>query len=276
MDTKISINTRIFEIDAEIPIDISVPMIFNGPQPNIYNVPAAVSKPYNDGNFIGDTRLGGSCNFEEYTLIPHCNGTHTECVGHITDQRISIYETLKSLLIPASVVTIQPVNSAESLDTYDPAFGSDDLIISSASITNAFSQVDPDFFKAVIIRTLPNDDSKRSRKYMDKPSPFFSTEAMRIIAGSPIKHLLVDIPSVDRAFDEGKLSIHHMFWGLEQGSHDADPDNYSNKTITEMVYMPDEIPDGKYFLNLQTAPFVSDACPSRPLLFKIKKNQTIK
>jgi kynurenine formamidase len=271
MITEITVNKRKFEIDTDSPLDISMPMIFNGPQPNTYNVPAAASKPYKDGNFIGDTRLGGSCNFEEYTLIPHCNGTHTECIGHITNQRISIYETLKSLFIPSSVVTIQPVSYSQSFDTYDPAFSTGDLIISSASVTKAFSHIDPDFFEAVIIRTLPNDDTKRSRKYMDEPPPFFSTEAMSIIAGSAVKHLLVDIPSVDRAFDEGKLSIHHMYWGLKQGSHEADPENYSHKTITEMVYVPDEIPDGKYFLNLQTAPFVSDACPSRPLLFKIKK-----
>jgi arylformamidase len=271
MIAEITVNNRKFEIDTDCPLDISIPLLFNGPQPNTYNVPIAASKPYKDGNFIGDTRLGGSCNFEEYTLVPHCNGTHTECVGHITNERISIYETLKCLFVPASVVTIQPVRAGYSPDTYDPAFGPVDLIISSDSITNAFSQIDPDFFEAVIIRTMLNDDSKKSRKYVSEPPPFFSIEAMRIIAGSAINHLIVDIPSVDRAFDEGKLTIHHMYWGLEQGSHDADPENYSHKTITEMVYLPDEIPDGKYFLNLQTAPFVSDACPSRPLLFKIKK-----
>jgi hypothetical protein len=37
-------------------------------------------------------------------------------------------------------------------------------------------------------------------------------------------------------------------------------------TITELVYVKDEIPDGRYDLNLQTAPFVNDATPSRPLL----------
>jgi hypothetical protein len=37
-----------------------------------------------------------------------------------------------------------------------------------------------------------------------------------------------------------------------------------------MIYVPDEISDGEYLLNLQIAPFVSDASPSRPVLFKIK------
>ena len=43
-----------------------------------------------DGQFIGDTRMGGPCNFETYSITPHCNGTHTECVGHITNERVSI------------------------------------------------------------------------------------------------------------------------------------------------------------------------------------------
>jgi hypothetical protein len=92
---------------------------------------------------------------------------------------------------------------------------------------------------------------------------------MKLISQLNVNHLLVDIPSVDRTFDEGKLSAHHIYWDVKQGSHDVDTQNHSLKTITEMIYVPDEVEDGVYLLNLQIAPFVSDASPSRPVLFRI-------
>src|SRR6478609_1311886 len=76
-------------------IDISIPLRFNGLQPNAYGVARASSSPCEAGELIGDTRQGGSCNFEQYTFIPHCNGTHTECVGHITNKRITVRDCLK-------------------------------------------------------------------------------------------------------------------------------------------------------------------------------------
>ncbi len=87
---------------------------------------------------------------------------------------------------------------------------------------------------------------------------------------SGISHLLVDIPSVDRTFDEGKLWAHHIFWKVKQGSHDVNKKSHSLNTVTEMVYIPNIIEDGIYLLNIQIAPFVSDAAPSRPVIFKIK------
>ena len=39
--------------------------------------------------------------------------------------------------------------------------------------------------------------------------------------------------------------------------------------MTELIYVPEEIPDGRYLLNLQIADFTSDAAPSRPVLFRL-------
>ena len=43
--------------------------------------------------------------------------------------------------------------------------------------------------------------------------------------------------------------------------------------ITEMVFIPDEVEDGDYLLNLQIAPFFADTSPSRPILYKINDIQ---
>jgi hypothetical protein len=132
------------------------------------------------------------------------------------------------------------------------------------------------FTDELIVRTLPNDESKKSRKYVKNPPPYFSIEAMKVIKDLNVKHLLVDIPSVDRAFDEGRLTAHHIFWDVKQGSHVVDKENHSLNTITEMIYVPDSVLDGNYLLNLQIAPFVSDASPSRPVIYKIIKNKNFK
>jgi kynurenine formamidase len=265
---ELHISSKVFQIDSDQPIDISIPLNFNGEQPNTYNVPKASAKAYENGVFIGDTRRGGSCNFEVYKLIPHCNGTHTECVGHISYQRISIESVLKDSFVPATLITVQPEKGVSTNDSYMPPKAKDDLLITKSSISAKLERHPSEFLDALIIRTLPNDPSKKARKYMSDPPPYFSLEAMEYIAKLRVKHLLVDVPSLDRAFDEGKLSNHHIFWNIPQGSHDVDEKNHSVKTITEMIFVPAEIADGRYILNIQVPAFVADAAPSRIIMYK--------
>ena len=80
--------------DLADPLPIAVPLDFDGPQPGFHGAPAAASRPLRGGNFIGDTREGGSCNCDQVTLVPHCNGTHTECVGHLTDDSLGFCKQL--------------------------------------------------------------------------------------------------------------------------------------------------------------------------------------
>jgi arylformamidase len=263
----ISINNggRTFEIDDR-PVDISIPLRFNGEQPNAYGVEKATSKACEAGDLVGDTRHGGSCNFEQYTLIPHCNGTHTECVGHITNERISVRDCLQDVFIPAALISVTPENAEDN-----------DLVISKdliekgwLAIGNQRSKIkDQKSNSALIIRTLPNDDSKLTCAYLDDVPPYFTTEAMEYIVGLGIKHLLVDMPSIDRIYDEGKLANHRIFWNVEPGSFALNENSRANNTITELIYVRNEVEDGNYLLNLQIAPFEADASPSRPVIFKV-------
>jgi kynurenine formamidase len=267
----IEINRKSYPFNQVNPVDISIPLQFNGEQPGFFGVPQASAKPYNTGGFIGDTRQGGSCNVEEYRLIPHCNGTHTECAGHIAKARISLHDILKQAFIPATLVSIKPQLANTTPDTYSPDFGEPDLIISAEHIEKILQTSAPAFLRALIIRTLPNDPAKKTKNYGRSPAPFFSLQAMAKIHESGIEHLLVDVPSVDRANDEGKMAAHHVYWEVPQGSHAVDPQNHSRKTITEMIFVPDEVADGNYLLNVQIPAFVADAAPSRPLLFALKE-----
>lgn len=258
------------------PIDISVPLRFNGPQPNAYGVERAASTPCEYGTLVGDTRRGGSVNFEQYTFIPHCNGTHTECVGHITHERISVRDCLNDVLASAMLVSVEPVRKGddfvidvEELQARLPktfAKRADDAADCDAKASASARAISG---RSLIVRTLPNDGSKLSRTYdAENIPPYFTSEAMKFIAHSGFTHLLVDLPSIDRLYDDGKLLNHRIFWNIEPGSFEVNNNSRVNSTITELIFVPNEIEDGEYLLNLQIAPFESDCATSRPILFK--------
>ena len=79
-----------------------------------------------------------------------------------------------------------------------------------------------------------------------------------------VEHLLIDLPSVDREEDGGKLLAHKAFWNYPKNTR-------LQATITELVYVPSRIEDGFYFLNLQPASFENDAAPCKPVLYKPEK-----
>ena len=274
MIISMNINNQIYKIDETIPLDISIPLEFNSAQPNIYGVGKATAEAYEDEHFVGDTRRGGSCNFENIKLNPHCNGTHTECVGHLTNERISVQDCLQDAFMLANLITVAPENAMQITDTYSVKLNENDYLITKRGLQNSLANQKSKIKnqKSLIIRTLPNDDSKKSRDYSQNPPPFFSIEAMEFIVELGIKHLLVDIPSLDRLHDEGKLFTHRIFWNVEPGSFELNAQSRINNTVTEMIYVSNEIKDGLYLLNLQIAPFVADASPSRPLIFEIVSN----
>ena len=88
-------------------------------------------------------------------------------------------------------------------------------------------------------------------------------EAVDLLVKKGVKHLLIDLPSIDREKDGGELRGHNAFWNTK-GKLRLDA------TITELIYVPNHIEDGTYFLNLQIAPFENDATPSKPILYKIE------
>ena len=74
--------------------------------------------------------------------------------------------------------------------------------------------------------------------------------------------MLIDQPSIDKEFDEGKLLAHRAFWNYP---NEID----SKKTITELIGIPDHVEDGRYLLNLTLANIENDAVPSRPIIYKL-------
>lgn len=270
MRISIQIGNMNYLVDQNEPLDISIPLNFNGAQPNAYGVERAKSEACQAGEIVGDTRRGGSCNFEQYKFIPHCNGTHTESIGHVTRERISINDCLREAFVKAALISVAPEKSSENKESYAIETSGNDFLITARAIENALKKIDAVGIEALIVRTLPNDREKLTKVYQAEIPPFFSTEAMRLIVEKKVRHLLVDTPSIDRLFDEGKLSNHRIFWNIEQGSFEANENAFISQTITELIFVADEIADGHYLLNLQIPPFQTDAAPSRPLIYKLK------
>ncbi len=274
MEVSIQIDNKSYKIDIDYPLDISIPLKFNGKQPNAYGVQKAISKPCETGELVGDTRQGGSCNFEQYTLIPHCNGSHTECIGHITNERISVRDCLQDVFIPAALISVKPENATQTSDTYSIKLNKSDQLITRNVLEKALDRSNLKFnisdTDALIVRTLPNDESKLSKEYGEELiPPFFSNEALELIVKLGIKHLLVDLPSIDRIFDDGKLSNHRKFWNVEMGKFELNENSRINSTISELIYVPNKIKDGNFVLNIQIAAFYTDVSPNRPVLFNI-------
>lgn len=258
------------EVDLSAAIEISIPLNFSGPQPNAYGAEPARSQACESGDLVGDTRRGGSCNFEQYTLIPHCNGTHTECVGHITHERISATDCLQDAFIPAVLISVEPESVNNAGERYASLTEPDDLVITARALSQ---ELEHSGWKpggdstALIVRTLPNSDDKLAWQYGNDIPPYFTNNAIELIVSHGFTHLLVDLPSIDRMYDEGRLSNHRIFWNVEPGSFEIQQSTRKHSTVTELIYVANDVRDGRYMLNLQIAPFASDASPSRPVLF---------
>jgi len=265
----VHIGPRVFRIDSAKWFDLSIPVDFGAEGLSAFGLPPAGVRTVENAWFVGDTRRGGSCNVREYRFIPHCHGTHTECVGHVVDQDLSVNEVLKVAWIPATLISVEAEKGADCPESYLSGKAEHDRLITRRALVERLKMLDDeDFHQALVIRTLPNSPSKRTRRYV--AAPYFSNDAMAEIVRRGIRHLLVDMPSVDRMEDEGRLSNHRLFWELPPDTRDSNRCKAPFRTITELVFAADDIRDGYYLLDLQIAPFRGDASPSRPLLFPME------
>lgn len=245
----ISHNNRKYSIDLSDPLDISMPLKGDTTNVNAWYLDPPRIVPHTEGEFIGKVSEGAATNFNNIWFNPHAHGTHTECMGHITEDFHSVNEAINRFFFLAEVVTIAPEKYQE------------DFVVSRKQLQYALGNKKRE---AVVIRTLPNTSHKLSRQYSNTNPPYLLEQAARFLADKEVSHVLIDLPSVDKEKDAGALLAHKAFWNYDQKIR-------KNATITELIFVPNSIPDGTYILNLQFAPFVNDASPSRPVLYKIIK-----
>lgn len=242
-------------IDLSRPLDISVEV---GPSegPLAWYVRRMSIEPVRTERFTGSVAEGGAVNFRDLAFNPHGNCTHTECVGHIDQEVTSVANVLDRYFFKCQLISVQPTApEAEGKWT-----STEDRIITRSALEIALEGIEK--VESLVIRTLPNDPQKIALDYSNTNPPYITPDAMSFLLEKGVDHLLVDIPSVDREEDGGKLVSHHVFW--------EHPHNTNRKrTITELVFVDDHIADGEYVLNLQTVPIINDAVPSRPVLYEM-------
>lgn len=247
MIATIQYNSKKLKIDLSQPLDISIPINGTDSNVNAWYIDAPTIKPeVFDGETIS-VKEGASVNFNTITFNPHAHGTHTETVGHITEKVYSVNKHLKQFFFLAEVITVAPEKQG------------DDYVISAKQLQFTLGNKKRD---AVVIRTIPNTRDKKSKQYSRTNWPYFTEDAIQLMVKKGVKHLLVDLPSIDREEDGGELKGHNAFWNTKGIFR-------KEATITEFIYVSNKIKDGAYMLNLQIAPFENDATPSKPILYKI-------
>lgn len=238
------------KVDLSDPIDISLELNNDKHGVNCFYAPLFEAEPVRSGTFVGSTKEGGVVNFMNVRINPHGNGTHTECVGHISKEQVSINKVLNEFHFVSKLISVYPKLTDNG-----------DKVVKLNQINELFVSEEA---SALIIRTLPNHIEKKERNYSGTNPPYIEKEALSYLIKCGVKHFLVDLPSVDREEDEGKLEAHKAFWEYPESLN-------QNRTITELVYIPDEVKDGYYLLNLQIASFGIDVSPSKPVLYRIEE-----
>ncbi|MBI1192774.1 MAG: cyclase family protein [Bacteroidetes bacterium] len=244
------------------------------PQPNAFWAQPFRAEPVRMGDFVGATALGGVVNFFDWWLNPHGNGTHTECVGHISKERIVLCDCLTHFAFYADVVTVAP----RELPAPAP-FSGRDAVVTAADLQaavqgltaklGAAAQSSPALASparaspplALVLRTAPEAE-RRNRHWTGTNAPYVEAAACAWLADQGYDHLLLDLPSVDREADQGLLAAHHAWWRYPHATR-------MQATITEMIVVPDALPDGRYWLHMQVAQVAMDAAPSNPVLYRL-------
>ncbi|WP_308993190.1 cyclase family protein [Mariniflexile litorale] len=247
MIATIQYNSKKHLIDLSKPLDISIPIKASKSNVNAWYLDEPRIESVKNDAWVGSVKEGASVNFNNIYFNPHAHGTHTECMGHITKEFHSVNKNLKQFFFTAELISV----AAEKYMK--------DTVISKKQIELLLKAKTPE---ALVIRTMPNTKDKKRRHYSNTNWTYITEEAMVFIRNKNIKHLLIDLPSVDREYDGGKLLAHKAFW-------DFDGKRRLDCTITEFIYVSNKIEDGSYMLNLQIAPFENDATPSKPVLYKI-------
>ena len=208
--------------------------------------------PVRMGDTVFSVQAGAPVNFRNVHFNPHGHGTHTESVGHIAPEVHAIGRMLARYFFTAQVVSVLPENRRAP-------DGKEDHVITLEQLRHAVDERPPE---ALVLRSLPPATDGGVRDWSGTNPSYLQSTACAWLRSIGVKHLLLDLPSVDREEDGGVLAAHHAFWDF--------PNTVDlERTITELVHVPAGVPDGHYLLELQVANFTNDAAPSRPLLYAL-------
>jgi len=231
------------------PVDLSLPVNpLTGLPRAWYQGPPSANPVRTDG-WVGSIPEGGDVNFRDITFNPHAHGTHTETREHIHDSAQPIDALVRSNQLPFLMPALL-------LDASPESHG-DDWVVPVARLDPHRAKINRWRPEALVLRCTNGDVL---RDWTQSNPPYLEDGFAEALVQLGIRHLLIDLPSVDREQDDGALRAHRAFFG---GAGDP----REGCTISELLCVPKGLVPGPGLLAMQIAPFVNDAAPSRPCWF---------
>ena len=178
------------------PVDLSVPVNPQSGLPRAWYQGPAKATPVQSDGWIGSVADGGSVNFRNVQFNPHAHGTHTETREHIHDTFEPVDALVRSgavpFLMPAILIEAQPQPQGE------------DWVVPLSSLQAVESQIQAHRPLAVVLRCT-NGDIQQDWSHTNPP--YLQRGFAELLVDHDIKHLLLDLPSVDREVTLGNLRL---------------------------------------------------------------------
>ncbi len=233
-----------YQADLSQGTDLSSQLGDPGLELTAWGVPPVSIVPVMGDGWVGAVSQGSPVNFFDIAFNPHGNGTHTECFGHIAPehQRVAVHISDFHQLCRLVVLSPEEING--------------DQVVSLASLQAKELEWD---VEALIIKA---GDYRPGHDFTGSNPVYFEPELLEFVREKGIRHFLTNLPSVDREEDGGRLLAHKAFWHYPDAPRD-------DAFITELLLIDEKLKEGLYLLNLQVAPFVNDASPSRPVIYPL-------
>ncbi len=250
--------------DPLAPVSLARTLRFDGLDPRHFGAPPPAAPPLRLVGFSGAVGTGASCNCRVLTLVPHCHGTHTESVAHLTHEPLDACAVAPLAAIPAWLASVQACPARDTAEDSLPHPQPGDRLLTRAALEAAWPRL-PGFSPRGLI--LRSGDAGCAEAGHEEVPPYLSRQAVQLIVERGIEHLVVELPSIDRSHDEGVLCAHRLFFGLPPGSQRLADATRRHCTVTEYAEVPPALADGPCFLQLAMPRIAGDAVPSQPLYF---------
>ena len=242
---------------------------FDGTDPRHFGAAAPRRWPLSLPGFSGEVRSGASCNCATLELTPHCNGTHTESVAHLVVDPQDVCELAPLGPLPALLLSLATERADRADEDSDPAPRPGDRLLTRAALRAAWPATLPFAPRALLLRAVPPALDAGPPPHDAEP-PFLSRQLARELVERGIEHLVVELPSIDRGHDQGRLCAHRVFFGLPPGSTRLAEARRPQCTVTEFAAIPPSLPDGPCALQLALPRIAGDAVPSQPLHVRLE------
>ena len=133
MKVKIEYNKKVYQINPDGGIDISISVKFNeNKNPKFYDTSNPKKDYYQSSDVKYNVDEGAGCSVPLVTMNIHCSGTHTETASHVI-KKAPIISDLENLnFIPSQLISITP--ESNSNEEYHSDINENDKVITKSQL----------------------------------------------------------------------------------------------------------------------------------------------